>query len=76
MIEVDVMINKYSWNYPCLGARRSDRGFIVLFLSEGKGVVLEHQSVVFSTGEYLENFVMSHFKPFDGIITLKNKQED
>lgn len=57
--------------YPCLMKAESTK-MIVLFLDEKKGTVVSRGGGLYELGDYLTNWEMEAFTPFNGTITLQN----
>lgn len=74
-----ILINKEEEEikYPRLMIAHGDLGaIVVLFNSQYCGVVVYSERKVQPIGYYIEEWVMSGFKPFYGIIQLTSDKEE
>ena len=65
-----------STSYPCLKIASADaddsQQFIVLFVSECKGVVVHDPHNVHGLGDYCDSWAEEDFELFNGQVTLEN----
>jgi hypothetical protein len=73
MIEIEMNTNNLKVKtYPYIGIEKNS-GHVVLFTRSNTGMCLVSGTTLSYVGEYSENWMEYIFKPYNDIITIKNK---